>query len=237
MKSQNQYARLAGFMFLFVILTNILGDYITAQIEVAGNFPETARKIIASEHVYRFGLAMSFISSLCTVLLAMGLYGVVKPLNKNLALLALIFRIVEAALGAAMSIINFTFLKLYISTDYINSFNIKQLSALVALQSGGYDNTISIAGTFFGMGSIIFFYLLSKSNYLPKFISVSGFFASLLVPLLCLTKLTLPQYADIADYVWLPMGIAEVLAGLWLLFKGVKDNTRTKPAYDNNVIN
>ena len=56
-KSQNQYARLAGFMFLFVIVVDLLGLFITARVAGSGNFAETAHKIVASEMLFRIGLS------------------------------------------------------------------------------------------------------------------------------------------------------------------------------------
>ena len=221
-KSQVRYARLAGFMYLFVIITYAVNAYIAGSLEVPGDFAATAHKITGSETLYRIGLCSSLTSSLCTVFLAMGLYGAVKPINNNLALLALIFRLVEATMGGVMAAINFTFLKLYTGANYANAFNIKQLSALVDLQSGAYSAAINIAAIFFSLGSAIFFYLFFEARSIPRSLSVFGLSASLLVTVICFVKLILPRYADIADYGWHPMGLAEIVVGLWLLIKGVK---------------
>ncbi len=93
-KSQIRYARLAGFMYLFVIVAYLLGLYIVtvSGFQVAGNFAETAHRIMESELLYRIGLSSLLIGGLCTVFLAMGLSRTVKPIDNNLALLALIFK-------------------------------------------------------------------------------------------------------------------------------------------------
>ena len=48
-KSQRAYARIAGFMYLFVMVLFELGQFIVSRIEVHGNFVETAHRIMASE--------------------------------------------------------------------------------------------------------------------------------------------------------------------------------------------
>ena len=73
-QAQIAYARLAGFMYLFVDAAYLLGLYIVSRFQVAGNFAETAHRIMASEQLYRIGLSSLSTGGLCTVFLAMGLY-------------------------------------------------------------------------------------------------------------------------------------------------------------------
>jgi hypothetical protein len=220
-KSQIRYARLAGFMFLFVDLADFMSMHITGRFQVPGNFTETAHRIAGSELLYRIGLSSFLIGGLCSVLLAMGLYGAVKPINKNLALLALVFRLVEATLFGVVSIISFSVLQLYTGADSANLFDAKQLSVLVSLSSEAGSAGFNIGAIFFGVGSILFFYLFLKSNYIPKVLSALGLFGSVLVPIACFGSLIMPQYAGMLQFGWMPVAIAEILVGLWLLFKGV----------------
>jgi hypothetical protein len=146
-------------MYLFVDLADVLSLRITNRFQVPGNFAETAHRIAGSELLYRIGLSSFLIGGLCTVLLAMGLYGAVKPINTNLALLALIFRLVEATLFGVVSIVSFSALRLYTGADSMNVFDAKQLSVLVNLSTEAGSAGFNIGAIFFSMGSILFFYL------------------------------------------------------------------------------
>jgi NADH:ubiquinone oxidoreductase subunit K len=221
-KSQIMYARLAGFMFLFVIVAGLSGMFIANRFAVPENFAEIAHRIMGSELLYRIGLSSGLISSLGTVFLAMGLYIAVKPIDNNLALLALLFRLVEATLGGVLSILSFSDLKLYIGADCANAFTANQLSVLVHFHSGAFN----IGALFFSIGSILFFYLFIKSTYIPKFLSALGLFASVLMSIVCFASLISPQHAKMLQLGWLPMFVAEVSVGLWLLFKGVNVRPR-----------
>jgi NADH:ubiquinone oxidoreductase subunit K len=225
-KSQIRYARLAGVMYLFVDVAYGLGLFITARFVVPGNFAETAHRIMGSELLYRIGLSSGLIGSLCTVFLAMGLYVAVKPIDNNLALLALVFRLVEATLFGVQSIFSFFVLKLYIGADSMNAFGTNQLSVLVTSHSPGDSAGFNIGAIFFGMGSILFFYLFLKSTYIPKVLSALGLFTSMLVPIVCFASLMSPQHAKMMQLGWLPLALAEILVGLWLLFKGVNVRRR-----------
>src|SRR5215510_6563624 len=221
-QSQIRYARLAGIMFLLVDAAYALGLLITSRFQVPGNFAETARKIMASEHVYRMGLASELIGVLCTVLLAMGRYVAVKPINKNLALLALLLRMIEATVFGVMVVLVFGAAKLYAGSDSSKAFDANQLSIVMNLiRSVAGSAGFNIAAIFFSLGSTLFFYLFFKSTYIPKFFSRLGLFGSILVPIVCFGTLIFPQQGAVLQFGWLPIGIAEILAGFWLLFKGI----------------
>jgi len=219
--TQIRYARLAGFMYLFVIVAYLLGMFITSRFGVSGNFDGTVHGAVGSELLHRIGLSCGLIGSLCTVFLAMSLYGAVKPIDNNLALLAMVFRLVEATLGGAQSILGFVVLRLNVGADSMKAFDANQLSVLVGLSSAENSAAFNVSAEFFGMGSILFFYLFLKSNYIPKLLSGLGLFASVLVPIISFASLILPQHAKLLQFGWVPMFFAEISVGFWLLFKGI----------------
>jgi hypothetical protein len=208
-------------MYLFDNAAYALGLFIISRFQVPGNFAETAHRIMASELLYRIGLSSLLIGGLCTVFLAMGLYGAVKPIDNNLALLALAFRLVEATLFGVLSIFSFGALKLYIGADYMRAFDANQLSVLVNLSSVMNWAGFNVASIFFSMGSILFFYLFFKANYIPRMLSTLGLLGSALMSIVCFASLLWPQHARMLQLGWLPIAVGEILVGFWLLFKGV----------------
>jgi Domain of unknown function (DUF4386) len=220
-RSQNAYARLAGFMYLFVDLAYLVGLFITSRFQVAGNVMETAHRIVASESLYRIGLSSLLVGALCTVSLAIGLYGTVQAIDNKLALQALVFRVVEASVFAGVSVLNFAFLQLYVGPGHLNAFDASQLSAILSVRSAAVIVGFNVAAIFFSMGSVLFFYLFMRSTYLPRALSAVGVFGSLLVPIVCFGSLIAPQAATWLLFGWIPVGFAEIAAGLLLLVKGV----------------
>lgn len=221
----NSYARLAGFMFLFVDAAYAAGIILTGRFQVAGNFTETAHRIAQSEWIYRAGLASNLLGALCTIFIAVGLYGLLKPVEEDLALFALIFRVAESILFAVGSWISFVGLRIYgAAAQGGNAFDANQLSALAALlrsPSVAAATGFNIAAIFFSAGSFLFFALFLRTRYLPKFLSALGLFGSALIPIVCFGSLIWPGRASLLQVGWLPIGAAEVLVGLLLLFKGV----------------
>ena len=95
-ESLRGYARLAGFLYLFVIVAYDAGDYfaVSPQI-VSGNFARTAQNVTATETLYRVGLASEFVASWMTIPLAGALYCLLKGVNANVALFALLFDVAD----------------------------------------------------------------------------------------------------------------------------------------------
>jgi NADH:ubiquinone oxidoreductase subunit K len=85
-------------------------------------------------------------------------------------------------------------------------------------------NTVGfyISAILFSIGSLIFFYLFFKSAYIPQIISIFGIFASVMVTLVGFAMLISPNLAGVIQFGWLPMIIAEIATGVWLLFKGLR---------------
>src|ERR1700737_2983428 len=96
---QRAYARLAGLMYLTVLGFDIADLWIESTVKGGGSFLGAAHHIQASEGLYRIGLVCGLVGTMTTVLLAVGLYVTVRPVDANLALTALLFRIVETAIG------------------------------------------------------------------------------------------------------------------------------------------
>ena len=219
--SQIRYARLAGFMYLFLIAVYLLGVWITSRFEVPGNIVETTHRVMEHELLFRFGLALGSLNALCAVLLAVSLYAAVHVIDKNLALLALAFELVYVAVGAVVNLIDYAFLKQQMDAYSSGILDAKQLPALADLHSFLDAAALNITCILYGAGSILFFYLFLKAKTIPRILAALGLFGSILVPFTGFASLILPHPSKLLQIGWLPIFAAEVSVGLWLLFKGV----------------
>jgi hypothetical protein len=221
--SQRSYARFAGFMYLFVLAFDIAGLLIVSRTGGAGSFVETSHRIMDSEQLYRIGLCCSLVGSVSTVPLAIGLYVAVKPVDANLAMMALLLRIVEAATGAVAVIIGFAVLRINLAANHANAFDPSQLGALADLTSRESVAGTGVASVFFSLGSALFFYLFLESRYIPRILPAWGIFASLVYTAVWFVSLILPQYsATLVLYGLLPILVAELSTALWLLIVGIR---------------
>jgi Domain of unknown function (DUF4386) len=229
--SQRAYARFAGFMYLFDFAFAVAGVVITSTITGNGSFLDTAHRIAASETLYRIGIVCGLVGNMSTILLAIGLYVTVKRVDENLAITALLFRVAESTIGGIVAVFGFVTLQIYLAANHANAFDTNQLGALADLSSrtsmfpSGVAIVVSVI--FFCVGSAIFFSLFLRSAYIPRILAAWGVFASLLFLIAAVGSLIVPQSSGLLLGIGsLPIGIAEVSTGLWLLMRGIKIQPR-----------
>jgi hypothetical protein len=136
--------------------------------------------------------------------------------------MAVLFRVIETAADVVWTVSTFVLLQLHLDANHASVFATSQLRSLADLTSGAVAVGFAISAAVSTLGSSIFFYLFLKSNYIPRILSVWGIFAALWFTVVGFGSLLLPQYAASAPYGFLPILIAELSTGLWLLIIGIK---------------
>jgi len=226
-KTQRMYARFAGFLFLWLIITGLAGALTISHIVGSGTFAETAKRVVASEHLYRVALCSELIETLSALLLAFALYVTLKPVDKILAQLAMYWRLGESLIGGMGMIFGYVKLGLYTSPQSMGALGTDQSQALVDVTRHAGFAEYNISAIFFSIGSILFFYLFFKSRYIPRIQSAFGVFASVIVTITCFGSLIFPEHAATLQYGWAPMATAEVTTGIWLMLFAVKTQARS----------
>ena len=90
MDSNRKTARMAGSFYLMFLITLVFSSFVRSQLIVFGDAAVTANNIMGSELFFRIGFVTELVSAVFFVLAAWALYVLLKPVNKNLALLFLL---------------------------------------------------------------------------------------------------------------------------------------------------
>src|SRR5947208_14970894 len=120
----------------------------------------------------RVQIAGELILLVCAVALTLILYVLLRPVNKNLALLAVFFNIVEFPIEAASKLCLFAALFLSGNADYLKAFEPHQLHALVKMSLKLHDYGFGIDLVSFGYTSLVYGYLLFRSCCFPRSLGV-----------------------------------------------------------------
>jgi hypothetical protein len=215
-------ARIAGFMFLFIMAISILGEVIRYSFIVPGDIAGTSSKIQAGETLFRVCIAVNLFTFTSLVVLPLALYVLLKSVNRHLALLGLLWRFGEAIALFITSLNSFYVLHLLTNPDYSALLKPDQLNAFVKLFLNSHSFGFVYGMLFLGLGSLAFNYVFLKSNYIPKLLAGFGIFANLFMLVCTFLILLLPGYAStIRIFIYIPMFIDEVVLGFWLLIRGV----------------
>jgi hypothetical protein len=216
------YARFAGVMYFFTAF-DLTGVVIISRITGTGTFLATAHSIAASETLYRIGILFGLIGDLSTILLAIALYAILKPVEGILAMTALLFRLAESAIGGVVVVLAFADLQIYLDANRASALSANQLGVLADLMSRTSAAGTDVSVVCFSIGSAVFFYLFLRSAYIPRALALWGLLGSLLCTIAFSGSLLAPQSSDLLRGIGaLPIGIAEPVVGLWLLFRGIR---------------
>ena len=214
-----KYARIAGILFLVSLAAGGFGEaYVPSRIIVSGDAAATAANIRTFEYLFRLGFAGFLVESLCDTALVLILYVLLKPVSKELSLLAAFFGLIGTALFAAAELFYFAPLILG-GAALLKSFSPDQVNTLTLLSIRFYGYGAAIFTAYYGLSWIIRGYLIFKSGYLPRFLGVlmaiggAGFVARNFALILA------PAYASAA--LLLVMFPGGLLLTAWLLIRGV----------------
>lgn len=224
--SQRKAARVAGFMFLFsLIVPSLNWTFVLSKLIVPENVMATANNILANELLFRLGLTIELFMSVGLIVLALVLYTILKPVNKDLALLALSLKLAEAIIVAVIVLVSFIALQILNGEAYLTAYSPEQLQAPVGFLLNKHTVLFSIPMIFLGLDMTVFSYLFFRSKYIPRILSGFGILSFMLIFIHALMYILVPKYAMmliIQTVFYVPSGLFELIIGIWLLFKGIK---------------
>ena len=229
MDTNKKTARIAGFLYLIYIVVSIFADVLgRSKLIVLGDAATTARNIMASAWQFRIGFVVDLVATVLFLLTAWALYVLLKPVNRNLALLFLLLNLGGVAVWCFSDLFLIASQLLLSGADYLKVFPVDQLQALAMLFLHIYKNGFSgIAQIFFSVWLFPLGYLVFKSGYLPKVLGIVLMvecFGWLMYPI----QFFLLPGNVVLTYLSSAVGfIGEFSLMLWLVIMGAKDQ---KPA-------
>jgi hypothetical protein len=222
-RSPQRYARIAGILYLAIILLGMFGElYVRGTLVVSGDAAATSAAIAASPLLWRAGIAGDLLMHIFDVPVIVVLYFLLRPVSRSLALFATLINLVQTAVLVANKMNLLVPLFLLENSMYLTAFSPVQLHALsyLAIKAHGYGFGIGLI--FFGIACLVRGYLIFKTGYLPKILGVLMAIAGLSYLVNSFVLLLAPSLADaIFPGVLIPAFVGELLLTLWLIFKGV----------------
>jgi hypothetical protein len=227
-------AKLAGVLYLLITLLSIPVHFIIpGQLIVAGDAAATATNIMASQGLFRMGIAAELVLLLCEIGLTVLLYMLLKPVNKTLSMVAAASRFVMTIIHGANLLNHFIVLLLLGGAGFLTVFAPNQLQALAMVFLNAYDYGFTIGIVFLFLHASIVGYLIFKSGYFPRILGLLFIIASAGYLIDSFSHILIPNYKTGPAYLALPIAIAEIAFPLWLLIKGVNEEKWKKRVLEN----
>jgi len=224
MNSIKKTARMAGILYFIYFVIHIFADVIgRSKIIILGDAAATAQNIMASDWQFRIGIMSDLLGAVFFLLAAWALYGLLKPVNKNLALLFLLLNLGGVAIQCFSDLFLIASQLLLNGAEYLKVFQADQLQALSMLFLYLYKNGFMIAQIFYAAWLFPLGYSVFKSGFLPRILGIVLMAHCVTWLMTSLQFFLFPGFNAIT-YVSYPLGfIAEFGLTLWLLIMGAKD--------------
>ena len=189
--------RIGGALYALVIVLGLCGEAVVRD-------RITPQNIRAMETLWRVGIASEFFLLACSVIVALIVFVLLRPVNADLALLAIFFNLVSIAVEAAAD---------------LNLINALSPLGNAALSMHAHAQGFGVALIFFGFFCVIAGYLIYVSGYCPRAIGVLMQIAGFCYLANSFSLLLAPAVARrIFPLILVPAFIGESSFALWLLF-------------------
>jgi Domain of unknown function (DUF4386) len=217
--SPQKTARVAVFVFLIIFFLGMSTElFIRPGMIVSGDPAATVKNIAASEALFRLSIVSDLIRQTLLMLLPLILYKLLKPVNKTIASLMVIFYLVCVPISMLNELNHFAVLVLSSGAGYLANIKTNQLNALVMffIDLHKYGTFIP---QFFSFWVLLLGYLVFKSGFLPRILGILLMLVGLCYTVSAVLFFLFPNFD--ATILGLFAFIGEFIFYLWLLIKGV----------------
>jgi len=210
--------KLTGILFIAAILAYGIGYGLVEPLILAPNY---FSQIAVQQNQIIIGSILMLLNSFIVIAIAVLFFPILKKFSKQIAIIYLSARVIEAILLAAGVILILLLLPLsreYLMASTIDKLYFQNMGSLVIKYN---ELFYQMAMAILCLGSLFFCYLLLKSKLIPKFLSIWGlggyavFFLGAVLELFGLKGVGL--------VLCIPGGLFELFFAGWLIVKGLKN--------------
>ena len=192
----------------------------------------TVDNIIASETLFRLGIASGLACYSFFTVLPVVLYKLLEPFGRPSAVLMVLFAVASVPIAFIAITQKVAVLSLIGDAGAAGGLTASQLQTQVMHLLELYNAGIFVASVFWGLWLLPFGYLVFKSGILPRIFGVLLMLGCGGYLMTAFGSLLFPGYDDtiLPTLAGVPSGLGEIGICLWLLIMGAKDRPATRTA-------
>ncbi len=160
--SPSAHARITGLAGVVVLASGSVAGFVGSKLVVRGDVVATSANFVASESLFRLGLVSGLIMMIASMLYALLLYRLLRPVNRGRAMIMVAFIFASVPIYMLSQVNQFAALLLASDQQY------EQVKLFLDLHRLGN----LIAGIFFGLWLFPLGLLVFKSGFLPRFLGI-----------------------------------------------------------------
>jgi len=216
-------ARIAGLLFLLMVATGLFAETFFRQKLFASDISATIENILHNDFLYRAGILSDIIMSLSYLFTALALYKLLASVNKNMAMLMVLFATAGCVLLLSNILNEFAPLYMVGASSQTGSLSSVQLQDMVKLSYNVYGHGYMIGQVFFALWVLPLGVLIYRSKFIPKVLGIL-FEIEVVFALLSVVVHFLIPNESIESALLLPGVLAEFAFMFWLLIRGINES-------------
>jgi hypothetical protein len=224
--SLRKRARIAGLLYASIIVFGVFAQVIRYSIVVSGDGAATVSSIAANEWSFKMSFVLDLVMITTYLLLPLALYRLLHKVNKEHAVLMVIFAIISIPVMFAIMLFHFAALVISTNSEILSALGPDQVNVWVMFFLELYETGVMINTVFHGLWLFPLGLLVYKSGYFPRVLGVFLMLACVGFVLESAVFFLLPPSLQVIAY---PFYVITMIGEFgfcgYLLIKGVRKTT------------
>ena len=223
LRSLNPKARLAGLLWLLVIVLGIFAEkFVRGGLIVSGNAAATATNVLASEQLFRLGILADLAATGAYIGATFLVYELMKPVSRSVSLFSALLGLAGSVVMIANLVNNLEVLFYLKGGDYLAPLAVAQQQALAYVSIKLYAAGYNLAMTVFAGQVLLLGWLIIRSTFLPRILGLLFLIEGVCGWIRAAGIFLFPAFpASLNEGLLMPGLAAEGGLALWLLVMGV----------------
>jgi len=223
--TQQTAARVAGFAYLIPVAFVLAANFgLRKGLIISGDAAETVRRITDAMPQFRLSIVFDVVYSVGVVVLLTALYVVLRPVNRHLAALATLLKLVYSVTAVMMVLSWQAIAHLLANSEYAQALGADHLQTLVKVNLSATIDEYYVGLAFWALSATVIGWLWFKSGYVPKALALVGLVSAAWCALCTFAYIGSPAFSHLVNLWWFdtPLAIFDITLSFWLLFKGLR---------------
>lgn len=223
MTSRKRTARIAGLWYLGFTLGPFYLLYVPSQTIVHNDAAATAARVLSHEMLYRWGMLAETLGAVIFIGLSLALYRLFEDVDRHRARQLVDLVLVSSALSLASVLFNAAALLVFRGDGGV-VFDTPMREAIGMLLIRIHGQASGVNEMFWGLWLLPFGSLVVNSRFLPRWLGYWLLLDGVAWVVMSVAWFLAPQYNDALFKYLQPVFFVELVAMLWLLIIGAKEN-------------
>jgi hypothetical protein len=236
MTSDRRAALITGVLFIVGTAASLLSSAVEHPVLTGTGY---LTRIAQDTSRASAGGLLELVAAAASAGIAISLYPVLRKRSQGLALGAVVFRALEAAMYTTGAVITLSLPAVARQYTQATALGHGGIRAIGDALTGVREDAI-LAGVFaFVLGALMYYYALYRSRLVPRWLSGWGIAAEFLMLIACLSALFSHTPVTSFTILILPIAVQEMVLAAWLIFRGFSPGagladpvTRSAPAWN-----